>query len=303
MSRVLVTGGSGQLGQSLAQLSSPKAGELSSEPPTPQLWTFLSREELDLAQTDALAGQLESLLRAAAQSPLGRYTHLIHTAAYTQVDAAETNESLAFTINETATKIIAKACAAHDICLIYISTDFVFSGHRDAPWRPTDPIAPQGVYARSKAAGEAAVAAFCPAHYTVRTSWLYSPFGHNFVKTMLRLAEAHSVVKVVSDQMGSPTSALDLAVALRSLLLHAEVPFGTHHFSNSGATSWAGFAREIFKQQQLKTQVRDIDTAAFGAAAPRPQYSVLENSLPFPARSWPDALQAVLAQLPTPLSN
>lgn len=303
MSRILVTGGSGQLGQSLAQLSSPKSGEQPSDQSAAQSWTFLSRRELDLAQTDGLAGLLESLLTAAAQSAQGPYTHMIHTAAYTQVDAAETHESLAFAINKTATEMIAKACAAHDICLIYISTDFVFSGHRDRPWRPSDPIAPQGVYARSKAAGEAAVAAFCPAHYTVRTSWLYSPFGHNFVKTMLRLAESHSSLKVVSDQQGSPTSALDLAAALIDLIAQSETPYGTHHFSNTGHCSWAQFASEIFKQAGLAVEVQPITTAQFAAAAPRPQYSVLENSLPFPARSWPDALGAVLAQLPTPLSN
>lgn len=290
MSRVLVTGGSGQLGQSLAFLSQ-------THPQPGVSWTFLDRKDLDLSLTASLASQLEGLLSQAAQSPLGAYTHLIHAAAFTGVDAAETQENLAFTVNEKATELIAKACAAHGICLVYLSTDFVFSGPRQTPWRPSDSIAPQGVYARSKAAGEAAVAAHCPTHYTVRTSWLYSPFGHNFVKTMLRLAKAHAEVKVVSDQIGSPTSALDLAVALRTLLFQAQLPFGRHHFSNRGATSWAGFAREIFNQQRLKTQVQEIDTASFGAPAPRPTYSVLENSLPFHQRDWKAALSEVLEHI------
>jgi len=287
MKHILVTGASGQLGQCLSAMAAD----------SPHNWTFLDRAALDLSQISELPASLGALISAQETSTAAPFTHLIHAAAFTQVDAAETNESLAFAINDTATEIIAKACAAHDICLLYMSTDFVFSGPRNAPWKTTDSLLPKGVYAASKAAGEAAVAAHCSRHYIVRTSWLYSPFGHNFVKSMLRLATSHSEVKVVSDQTGSPTSAMDLAAALVFLIENGEIPFGTHHFSNSGTTTWAGFAKEIFKQAGVAAQVLPITSAQFAAAAPRPAYSVLANSLPLKNRDWTMALSDVLAHL------
>jgi dTDP-4-dehydrorhamnose reductase len=284
MSRILVTGASGQLGQCLKRASKN----------SPFSWDFIGRLTLDLSQTALLEHRLAELLDTKETATSSPYTYFIHTAAYTQVDAAETAPETAFVINETATVYIAKACAARGICLIYISTDFVFSGVSSRPWRTSDPISPQGVYAKSKAAGEKVVAQFCPMHYVIRTSWLYSDFENNFVKTMLRLGASQPSIKVVEDQLGTPTSALDLARAIVGLISAPGIPFGLHHFSNLGSTHWAGFAREIFKQSGMSTVVRGISSQEFGAAAPRPPFSVLKNSMDPTPRPWQEALTEVL---------
>jgi len=182
---------------------------------------------------------------------------------------------------------------------LFTYLQILFSGASARPWRTIDPISPQGVYAQSKAAGEKAVAQFCPAHYMIRTSWLYSDFEHNFVKTMLRLGASQPSLKVVEDQLGTPTSALDLARFIVGLVSAPDIPFGLHHFSNSGSTHWAGFAREIFKQSGMPTVVSGISSQEFGATAPRPSFSVLENSMGPTPRPWQEALAEVLGLLET----
>jgi len=224
--RILVTGASGQLGQSLQyvlqhQLAHLKASDVLDSTSTHEQmaafaaaheFIFLDRDHLDLSPRETLSQDIEGLIEEY------RPKAFIHAAAYTQVDAAESDEKAAFHLNETATDLLAKACAQRNILFIYLSTDFVFGGKNphQKPFTPADPIAPEGVYARSKAAGEKAVQGAAGPHYIVRTSWLFSPFGHNFVKTMLRLAQQRSdrkplSISVVADQFGCPTSALDLA--------------------------------------------------------------------------------------------
>lgn len=311
---ILVTGASGQLGQSLQyvlqhQLTNLKASDaLDSTSTHEQMaafaaaheFIFLDRDHLDLSPRETLSQDIEGLIDE------HRPKAFIHAAAYTQVDAAESDEQAAFHLNETATDLLAKACAQRNILFIYLSTDFVFGGKNphQKPFTPADPIAPEGVYARSKAAGEKAVQSAAGPHYIVRTSWLFSPFGHNFVKTMLRLAQQRSdrkppSISVVADQFGCPTSALDLARALILLIATKAPPYGIHHYSNAGPAHWAQLAGAIFEQRNLPITVKPISTEDFAAPAPRPHYSVLENTLDPKARPWKEALAEVLSILKT----
>ena len=322
---VLVTGASGQLGQSLQyvlqqQLAHQKTSVvLDSTPIHEQMATFpaghdyvfLDRNQLDLSPRESLSQDIDRLIEE------HRPKAFIHAAAYTQVDAAELDEQAAFHLNETATDLLAKACAARNILFIYLSTDFVFGGKNihQKPFLPLDPIAPEGVYARSKAAGEKAVQGAAGPHYIVRTSWVFSPFGHNFVKTMLRLAQERlsflseqnqqtsdrnpPTISVVADQFGCPTSALDLARALILLIATKASPYGIHHYSNTGTAHWAQLAGAIFEQRNLPITVKPISTEDFAAPAPRPHFSVLENTLDPKARHWKEALAEALSILKT----
>ena len=312
--RILVTGASGQLGQSLQyvlqhQLAHLKASDVLDSTSTHEQmaafaaaheFIFLDRDHLDLSPRETLSQDIEGLIEEY------RPKAFIHAAAYTQVDAAESDEKAAFHLNETATDLLAKACAQRNILFIYLSTDFVFGGKNphQKPFTPADPIAPECVYARSKAAGEKAVQGAAGPHYIVRTSWLFSPFGHNFVKTMLRLAQQRSdrkplSISVVADQFGCPTSALDLARCLIQLIALKAQPYGIHHYSNAGPAHWAQLAGAVFEQRNLPITVKPISTEDFAAPAPRPYYSVLENTLDPKARPWKEALAEVLSILKT----
>lgn len=232
-------------------------------------------------------------------------TAVINTAAYTAVDLAEEKRDLCHRINASAVQTLATTTAELAIPLVQISTDYVFG---DVPQtkiarRESDSIAPQGEYAKSKAAGEEA-ARINPQHFVVRTCGLYGLGGPtaagNFVKTMLRLGESKGFVSVVNDQECTPTWIPELASAVLFLLQTSE--FGTYHVTNQGATTWFDMTKEIFRQAKLNCEVRPITTAQFGAAAPRPSYSVLDTSkyhaLGGPTMSpWQDALAGFLRQL------
>lgn len=323
--RILVTGASGQLGQSLRyilehELTHQKSSAVLNSTPTHEQKTaftaghdyiFLDRDQLDLNFRESLSQNIDRLIEEHKPKAF------VHAAAYTQVDAAESDEQAAFYVNETATALLAQACAKRNILFVYISSDFVFGGKstHQKPFTPSDSVAPKGVYARSKAAGEKAVQGASGPHYIVRTSWLFSPFGHNFVKTMLRLAQERlsfisepnlqtsdripPIISVVADQFGCPTSALDLARALILLIATKAPPYGIHHFSNTGPAHWAQLAGAIFEQRNLPITVKPISTEDFAAPAPRPHYSVLENTLDLKARHWKEALAEVLSILKT----
>lgn len=204
---------------------------------------------------------------------------VINAAAYTAVDRAESDEALATTINGTAPGSMAAACAALGIPLVHISTDYVFAGDGDAPWKPADPTGPLGAYGRSKLAGEQAVRAAGGAHAILRTSWVVSAHGHNFVKTMLRLGTERDRLRIVADQIGGPTPARAIAGACLSISddLAAEPgKSGTYHFAGAPDTSWADFAREIFAQAGLGCVVEDIPTSAYPTPAARPLNSRLD---------------------------
>jgi dTDP-4-dehydrorhamnose reductase len=210
---------------------------------------------------------------------------VINAAAYTAVDRAESEPELAFAVNAAAPARIARRCAAEHIPLIHISTDYVFDGLKGAPYVEEDPVAPLGVYGRSKAAGEAEVRSAHGHHLIVRTAWLYSAHGVNFVKTVMRLVAERDELRVVDDQMGSPTCAADLADALLQVAgrfkYGAPILWGTYHYCGSGVTSWCGLARHVLETMKSRGRInafrlRAITTAEYPTPASRPLNSVLD---------------------------
>lgn len=235
---------------------------------------------------------------------------VINAAAYTAVDKAEAHAGDAFAVNEMGAAHVAAAAGAARIPLLHISTDYVFDGRASTPYRETDAAAPLNVYGRSKRAGEIAVCTAHPAAFVVRTSWLYSAHGHNFVRTMLGLA-GRDVVRVVDDQRGAPTSAHDLSAALLALIdriLAAEgaAPPGVYHASASGEATWFGFAQRLFETWATLghrvPRVEPISTAQYGAPAPRPRYSVLDcgklkRAFGITLPRWEDSLERCLERI------
>lgn len=261
---------------------------------------FLGRPDLDLADAQSAAELVSS---TAADV-------IINTAAYTAVDKAEAEPERAFAVNRHGAAAIARVAAARTIPLLHISTDYVFDGRKSAPYVESDATHPLNVYGQSKRAGEEAVLAAHPGALVVRTAWLYSPFGGNFLKTMLRAGAERPLLRVVDDQIGSPTSALDLAAALLDAArqLRRGAPGGIYHLAAAGCTSWHGFAKEIFSTSRKhggpQPQLDAIRTADYPTAAARPCYSVLDSSafaqrfgiaLPHWTQSVPAIVERVLA--------
>lgn len=222
---------------------------------------------------------------------------VIHCAAYTAVDAAEENEDLCRRVNADGPRYIAKVCRDLDIKMIYISTDYVFSGQGEMPWEPEDEKAPQSVYGRTKYEGELAVQELLEKYFIVRIAWVFGVNGRNFVKTMLKLSENHDVITVVNDQFGSPTYTYDLARLLVDMVLTDK--YGVYHATNEGICSWYDFARAIFEEAGISMTVKPVSTAEYGAKASRPANSRMskdkleENGferLP----DWRDALKRYL---------
>ncbi len=264
--RILVAGKSGQVAQSLAELHSPEITIVA-----------LGRPELDLLQPTSLSAAID---RVAPDI-------IINAAAYTAVDQAESDREAAFALNRDGAQALAKAAAERNLPLIHISTDYVFDGLGQEPYRETDPVNPTSIYGQSKLAGEQAVTAAQPQSLIVRTAWVVSPFGKNFCKTMLRLAGEHPRLRVVDDQVGSPTYAPHLAVALvemaRKIVTQAEgTEWGVYHLANTGWASWCDVAKQtmvVANETGLPSVPVDaITTAEFPTPAPRPANSRLDCS-------------------------
>ncbi len=204
---------------------------------------------------------------------------IINCAAFTAVDKAESAEELCDLINRRGPEVLAEAMAGVGGTIIHVSTDYVFDGTAHIPYREDDPTAPIGVYGRTKLAGEEAVRSACPdAHVIVRTAWLYSPFGNNFVKTMLRLGREREELGVIFDQIGTPTYAYDLAQAILQIIEQGPVS-GTYHFTDEGVASWFDFTREIHRQAGITTcHVNPLHTYEYPTPAARPHYSVLDKA-------------------------
>lgn len=289
---ILVFGGGGQLGRSLAACAPQVAGKAR--------LVVLDRAVADITDADAVARAFDST------TP----TVVINAAAYTAVDRAESEQAQAFAGNALGPYHLARECAAAGVPLFHISTDYVFSGKQGHPWRTDDPTAPPNAYGRSKLAGEWAVMATHPGSYVFRTAWVFSPWGNNFVKTMLRLGRERDELGVVHDQYGCPTYAPDLAAALvqAALGLLDGKPHrpGIYHFTNLEPTTWHAFACAIFDEAAgfggPKPRVRAITTPEFPTPAARPAWSVLdlestiaEFGLEIP--TWRDALARCIAAL------
>ncbi len=293
--RVLVAGRHGQLAQALAAESRPGFDLI-----------FRGRGEMDIADADAVRRTVE----------LDMPDIVVNAAAYTAVDKAEDDEAAARLVNETGARNLAVAAALRDIAIVHISTDYVFSGEKSGPYVETDACEPLGVYGRSKRAGELAVAAANRRHIILRTAWVHSEFGGNFLKTMLRLSAERATVRVVADQRGSPTYARDLAAAILAASSAAvarpgEAAWrGTFHLVSRGAASWADFADEIFRQSARlggpSAMVEPVATDQYPTRARRPRSSVLdatrfETTFDHPMAEWRDGVARCVAALnPTP---
>lgn len=257
---ILVTGGNGQLGSAL-RLASVKSSHR---------YIFTDIEELDITSKRAI----EEFI---AQNQI---EVVINCAAYTAVDMAEENEELADKINHKAVAILAEVCADNNATLIHISTDYIFDGNATTPYKEDITPAPLSAYGHTKLLGEQAIAeAKCRA-IVLRTAWLYSEFGRNFVKTMRGLMSSRPEIKVVADQFGTPTYAGDLAKAIVEIIESGQYSkYGTYHYSNEGACSWYDFAVEIAKQSNLcDCKVAPCTTADYPTKAVRPRYSVLDKT-------------------------
>ena len=292
--RVLVVGHKGQLGTDLMGYARRHGIDA----------LGAGRPEYDITR-------METVERLFADA--GPLDAVINAAAYTAVDRAESDAEAAYAVNRDGAGHLARVCGRQRIPLIHISTDYVFGGEQTRPCRPLDRVRPQGVYARSKADGEAAVRQGTDRHIILRVSWLFGLHGGNFVKTMLRLGKEREVIKVVDDQMGAPTYAGDLADACLQVAQRVQGGFtgwGTYHYSNQGALSWFTFAREILTlaasfEELAVREIVPITTADYPTAAPRPHYSVLDctsfdQTFRIPRRSWETALSEMLTLLYTP---
>ena len=242
------------------------------------------------------------ITRSYTYAPLASSDLIINCSAYTAVDKAEEFPEDAFAVNRMGVIQLVDFCERHQKKLIHFSTDFVFSGEELAPYKEEDFTGPKSVYGASKLAGEEVILQSSLSALVIRTSWLYSPYGHNFCKTMLRLGSERSELSVVADQIGTPTSALDLARAVFEII-EMGLPKNPEllHISNTGQCSWADFAREIFKQKGISVTVNNTTTEAFNAPAKRPKYSVLSaEKLLFrygiTMRPWKEALSEVLTR-------
>ena len=203
---------------------------------------------------------------------------VVNCAAYTAVDKAEDDEQMAYRINCDAVKNIAEISAKHNLKVIHISTDYVFDGTNHTPYTENMPVSPTSIYGKSKLAGEEILMQLAPQSVIIRTSWLYSTFGNNFVKTMIRLGNERDTLNVIFDQVGTPTYAADLAEAIMAILNSAEWVSGIYHFSNEGVCSWYDFAKSIHRLAQVDCKVQPIETKDYPVRTPRPFYSVLNKS-------------------------
>jgi dTDP-4-dehydrorhamnose reductase len=258
-SGILITGAEGQLGQAFKNIVNRETTVF-----------YANKSTFDI--TDKM--QMETVFKKLKPSVL------INTAAYTQVDAAQTNKELSFAINADAVKNISELCKKYNCALIHLSTDYVFDGTHTSPYKETNTTNPVTVYGKSKRAGEQTILDSGLSQFAIiRTSWLYSEFGHNFYKTMLRLAENNIELKVVNDQRGCPTNASELAKAL--LLVASKLSqknSGVYHYCNGGETTWYGFARAIFEKHKLPVILQAVASNEFPTVAKRPEYSVLDSS-------------------------
>ena len=261
MNNILVTGSEGQLGSELRAIAFRF---------TQYNLFFTNRLTLDITDYNAVKAFTET----------NKINAIINCAAYTSVDSAESKSKLADAVNHLAVANLAKIAKQNNIKFIHISTDYVFDGNSQRPYNENDTPNPQSVYGQTKLDGELAMQKINPANsIIIRTSWLYSKHGNNFVKTMLKLAETKSEISVVADQIGSPTSAADLAKAILTILPKIKNnSVEIFHYSNEGLCSWYDFAQEIFRIKNIKTLVNAVKTSEFPMLVKRPTYSVLDKS-------------------------
>jgi len=281
MTTILVTGGNGQLASCIKDVEK-QYDDLN--------FIYTDYLELDICDLN----QVRAFFRS--NTPID---YCINCAAYTDVDNAETEIDKAFEINARGAKNLALACHEHGVVLIHISTDFVFDGEKTEPYIETDVANPVSVYGASKLQGEVEVQQILKEHFIIRTSWLYSEYGQNFMKTMLRLAETRDEISVVCDQMGTPTYAGDLAEVIVHIIEVKSKKYGIYHYSNTGETSWYDFAKAIFEESKVHIELIPIKTVDYQTLAKRPVFSVLDkhkikNELNILVPFWRDSLKKAM---------
>ena len=280
MKKILVTGCNGQLGREINKFYNERNGfEV----------VNTDVDELDITNIKEVMGLVDS------ERPYA----IINCAAYTAVDACETNQDVAFKVNVIGPRNLAIAAKTYNAKLVHISTDYVFDGTKETPYYESDPVCPQSFYGETKAEAEKMVCMFCDRFFIFRTAWLYGD-GKNFVKTMLRLSEDHDTVKVVNDQFGTPTSTVELVKAIDSILFTKN--YGIYHATCEGSCNWAEFAEEIFRLAGKDTKVIGISTEEYGAPANRPAHSILENRMlkavgGYTFCDWHDAIKTYIEEM------
>ncbi|WP_405384873.1 dTDP-4-dehydrorhamnose reductase [Maribacter sp. LLG6340-A2] len=259
MKNVLVTGGKGQLATSIKAISNTLDNVH---------FIFVDVEDLDITNTNQVNNYFKS----------HNITHCVNCAAYTAVDKAENEKEMAMLVNNIGAKNLALACNTNNAKLIQISTDFVFDGKKSNLYNEKDDVEPLSVYGETKLKGELAIANILKEHYIIRTSWLYSEYGHNFVKTMLTLAANRDELSIVCDQIGTPTYAGDLAALILLIITEDNKAYGVYHYSNEGVASWYDFAKAIFEESEVNVKVLPIKTEQYPTPATRPAFSVLDKT-------------------------
>ena len=280
MINLLVTGSSGQLGQCLKQLLL-SATDISCY--------FAAREDLDITNSDELQRFFSD----------HNFDYCINTAAYTNVEKAESEQKEAFLINAEGAYSLAKACKKHNVVLLHISTDYVFDGMAKTPYQEQDRTNPLNVYGASKLKGEQHIGDTWNKHFIIRTSWLYSQYGHNFLNSMLEFAKQKKALTITTQQKGTPTNANDLAQVLVTIIKTGNARYGVYHFSNQGEATWYDFAKAIFKATGEIDTVNLAKTEHYATFAKRPSYSVLncnklKDTLGITYRNWEDSLKQII---------
>lgn len=283
MSKILVIGAGGQLGQCLKVVAERRGITEIVFPP---------EKDANILNESGLNDLL------AKEKP----AYVINCAAYTAVDKAEDELDLAKAINETGAAYLASACLANGATLVHVSTDFVFEGNEVKLLKEDDEAKPINVYGLTKLDGEKAVASILPAHFIIRTSWLYSEYANNFVKTMLKFGAERDELNIIADQVGTPTYAIDLANGIFDVITSSSSAYGIYHYSNEGVTSWFDFARAIFDISKTTVKVNPIPGSAYPTKATRPAFSVMDkskikNTFKLDIPYWRDSLVECIKQI------
>jgi len=286
MSNIVVFGASGQLGQCFKNLANKERIE--------NIY-FPTEDEANILDNDALKKTFQTY----------KPSYSINCAAYTAVDKAEDEPEIALKINKTGVESLSRFCAANQSTLIHISTDFVFKGDVSTPRNEESATVPLNVYGHSKLQGEQVVEALLQKYFIIRTGWLYSEYGNNFVKTMLRLGTERDELKVIADQAGTPTYGMDLAACIMRIIKTGNEAYGVYHYSNEGIASWYDFAKAIFEISETPVKVFPVKTEEYVTKAIRPAYSVMDKSkikktlnteIPY----WRDSLMSCINNLKSP---
>jgi len=278
--KILVTGANGQLGNCIRDAAQQH----------PELdFHFTDRGMIDIDDANSVEHFFKNK----------EFDYCVNTAAYTNVEKAESHKKEAFLTNTEGAKHIAQACAKNDTILIHVSTDYVFDGKKDTPYTENDKVNPINVYGASKLKGEQYIRDICDKFFIFRTSWLYSQYGHNFLNSMLRFADEQQDLSITTEQIGTPTNANDLAGAIIATMISRNENYGVYHFSNKGSATWYDFAKAIFSFSGQLENLKLEKTKHYRTFAERPSYSILDktkfaNNFTYPLEDWQDSLKKII---------